>query len=301
MSARATSTRRRSPSDSEPKRCSSRPAQPNRSSSTTARCRSASVKQLLAYEDRAGGAAEHDVEHTRPLRVLVDQAALQEADVLAHLAHVDAAEASAEHGHRARVGMLDGRGEQQQAGLARTVRTQHDPVLSGLDREVERPHHDAPLMRVGMGAPHRRRRELDHRHGGQGSPSGAGISRHRMDAAAVRRLRPRAPVARARRRGGACTRPSRRGRPPGSCPRPPARPRPPAGRPLSASSKPRGPHGRGPAPGGRCASRPRPETRPRRRWTSRWPAGGTSRRPMRTPAGTRTSTMSSSSASDVCR
>ena len=40
-------------------------------------------------------------------------------------------------------------------------------MLPGLDAQVERPHHDAPLVRVGMGAPHRRRRELDHRHGGR--------------------------------------------------------------------------------------------------------------------------------------
>ena len=63
--------------------------------------------------------------------------------------------------------MLDRRGEQQHARLARAVRPEHHPVLPGLDAQIERPHHDAPLVRVGMGAPHRRRRELDHRHGGR--------------------------------------------------------------------------------------------------------------------------------------
>ena len=99
--------------------------------------------------------------------VLVHEPALHEADALAHDAQIDTPEAPAEHRHRARVGMLDRSGEQQHAGLARAVRAEDDPVLTGLDAQVEGPHHDAALVRVGMGALHRRRRELDHRHGGR--------------------------------------------------------------------------------------------------------------------------------------
>ena len=129
--------------------------------------------QRLAHEDRPRRAAEHDVEHARPVRELVDQPALDETDVLAQLAQVDATETSAEHRDRPRIRMLYRGGEEQQAGLARAVRPEDHPVLAFLDAQVDRPEHDAPHVGVGMGAAHRRRRELDHRHGRRSYPTRA--------------------------------------------------------------------------------------------------------------------------------
>ena len=130
MSARATSTRRRSPSDSEPKRCCSRPAQPKRSSSTSARSRSAPVSSssrtrivpvappsMTSSTLVQGSNSSTRRPCTKPMRSRSSRRSTRPRRPPSTVT-------------RARVGVLDGRGEQQQAGLARAVRAQHDPVLA---------------------------------------------------------------------------------------------------------------------------------------------------------------------------
>ena len=80
---------------------------------------------------------------------------------------------------------------------------EHDPVLAGLDAQVDGPEHEPPHVRVGMGAAHRRRRELDHRHGRRSYPDSGGACIRRRDVRApdaTRSLAAQAPAASSARR-----------------------------------------------------------------------------------------------------
>ena len=225
MSARATSTRRRSPSESEPKRCCSRPAQPKRPSSTSARSRSAVGEQLLAHEDRPRRAAEHHVEHARPGLVLVDEPALHEADVLAHLAHVDAPEAA----RRAPspCPSTDAR-PQRRAAACSSCRRRSAPARPSARPASTRRSSGPITMRRWCVSGWARRTvaaassiTATAADGSREARAPLGVARLGSDpnvatgSRRLRRPRPRARGAPSRSRGGACTRSSRRGRPRG--------------------------------------------------------------------------------------